>query len=203
VPSEENNNLWPEDYSFWTSQVGDDSVPWTVQRSSPELYYLQSPNFNGAQEARQATATLQVCNYFEGGDMEVHFDANVRANNGQVFQVVVDGAVATGGDITDIATNRKLIVALSPGNHWVEFVYKWTPQTNLPTTSTGVVKIFSVTLPQLDPQFPTFTPTDRPSTSPSVSPSLPPTGKPTPRPTVSSTHVENEVCCTLYYHIFC
>ena len=128
--------------------------------------------------------------------MEVHFEANVRETNGQVFQVVVDGVVATGGNIIAPVNNQKLAVALSPGNHWVEFVYTWTPQANLPTTSTGVVKIFSVTLPPLEQRFPTFTPTDRPSTSPST---LPPTAKPTPSPTVSSTLVENEVCCISCY----
>eukprot|EP00986_Skeletonema_menzelii_P001130 scaffold304_cov80-Skeletonema_menzelii.AAC.24 len=202
VPSKENNNLWPEDYSFWTSQVID-TKPWTVQRSSTELYYLQSPNANGAPEFRQANATLHICGgettdralskskdrkfksltygEFAGGDMEVSFDADVRETNGQLFQVVVDGVIARGGDVTTPQRNTKLVVALSPGNHWVEFVYTWTPQANLPTTSTGVVKIFSVTLPPLNPGFPTFTPTDTPSTSPTT---LPPTTKPTPSPTL-------------------
>ena len=116
--------------------------------------------------------------------MEVHFEADVRIDNGQLFQVVVDGVVQTGGNITTPAVNRRLVVALSPGNHFVEFVYTWYPpedQTDLPTTTTGVVRIFSVTLPSPG-RFPTSSPTDVPSTSPTTTP---PTGKPTPRPTVS------------------
>ena len=188
VPSKENNNLWPQDYQFWSSQVGEDSVPWFVNRTTPELYFLQSPNYNGAQSDRQANATLQVCPFFEGGDLTLHFDADVRSDNGQRFQVVVDGVVATGGDITTPAVNRRLVVYLSPGNHWVQFVYTWTApedQTNLPTTTTGVVRMYSVTLPALNPGFPTFSPTDVPSASPTAAPSNYPTAKPTPRPTVS------------------
>ena len=163
-------------------------MPWFVNRTTPELYFLQSPNYNGAQSDRQANATLQVCPFFEGGDLTLHFDADVRSDNGQRFQVVVDGVVATGGDITTPAVNRRLVVYLSPGNHWVQFVYTWTApedQTNLPTTTTGVVRMYSVTLPALNPGFPTFSPTDVPSASPTAAPSNYPTAKPTPRPTVS------------------
>ena len=203
VPSEENNNLWPQDYSFWSSETGEGSTPWFVSRTTPELYFLQSPNYNGAQAIRQANATLHVCgnesnerflkkgkvksrsshySEFEGGNMVVDFSADVRIDNGQLFQVVVDGVVQTGGNITTPAVNRQLVVALSPGNHWVEFVYTWYPQADLPTTTTGVVRIFSVTLPFNPDRFPTFSPTDVPSTSPTTTP---PTGKPPPRPTVS------------------
>ena len=172
--------------------MGQDSVPWSVNRSSQENYYLQSPNFNGAQGDRQATATLQVCHFFKGGDLIVSFTANVRETNGQVFQIVVDGQVATGGDITTPQTTTKdLTIPLSPGNHWVEFVYEWTPTlSGLPSTD-GIVKIFYVELPQLDPKFPTSTPTDKPSLKPSISPSAFPTSSPSASPSVSSIYVVN------------
>ena len=191
-PSADNNNIWPEDYQFWSSQVAKNSVPWTIKRDTPENYYLQSPNFNGALEGRQSNATLQVCSFFEGGDMTVNFQASVRETNGQVFQIVVDGAVATGGNII-VPTNKKnLVIPLSPGNHWVDFVYTWTPELDdLPITSDGIVKIFSVTLPPLNPSFPTSTPTDKPSYSPSASPSALPTSSPSASPSVSSIYVVN------------
>ncbi len=173
-------------------------IPWTVQRNTPENYYLQSPNFNGAPTTRTSTARLHVCSgnngAFKGGDMTVIFQASVRENNGQVFQIVVDGEVATGGNITEPTNVKNLVIPLSPRNHWVDFVYKWTPKLNdLPTTSTGIVKIFLVSLPPLNPSFPTSTPTDKPSYSPSVSPSALPTSRPSASPSVSSIYVVNNV----------
>ena len=153
--------------------------------------------------------------------MIVNFDASVKESNGQVFQVFVDGVVVTGGDIRSAVQNVELKVFLSRGNHLVNFVYTWTPIGNtLPTSTTGDVNIKTVSLPQIDPSFPTFSPTDQPSAKPSRSPSASPsesptstpsssptTPRPTSKPTVSPTlsptvciHVEKSVVS--HIHIF-
>ena len=121
--------------------------------------------------------------------MNVIYEANVRITNGQLFQVTVDGAVATSGNITVPKSTNNLVVPLSPGKHTVSFVYTWTNPnlSGLPTTSNGIVKIYSVELPQIDPQFPTFSPTGVPSTSPSTLPSRYPSVSPTAMPSSSPT----------------
>ena len=203
VPSFQNKNRWPQDYPFWSAENSEGGVPWYVNRASPENYFLQSPNYNGAQGDRQSNATLHVCgchdghghyggnhgqyvgnnNVFRGGDLVIFFEATLSEAQGQLFQVVVDGQVATDGNITSSQTTTRFVVPLPPGNHWVEFVYTWTAKlTTLPTTS-GIVKIFNVTLPQQKVTFPTVTPTDRPSSAPVT---FKPTVNPTISPTVSS-----------------
>lgn len=114
--------------------------------------------------------------------MIVYFQASVNEKNGQVFQVVVDGVVATGGNITAPVQNKKLVVHLSPGNHWVNFVYTWTPKTGDLPSSTDIVKLFNVTLTDLRPKFPTYSPTDKPSLKPSRSPSSHPSARPSASP---------------------
>ena len=213
---------WFQDNQFWTSQESAGGVPWEVKRSSPSDYYLQSPPYTGALVRMQSNATLQVCPDFRGGSMIVNFDASVKESNGQVFQVFVDGVVVTGGDIRSAVQNVELKVFLSRGNHLVNFVYTWTPTelNTLPTSTTGDVNIKTVSLPQIDPSFPTFSPTDQPSAKPSRSPSASPsesptstpsssptTPRPTSKPTVSPTlsptvciHVEKSVVS--HIHIF-
>jgi len=153
-----------------------------VNREATTIYFLQSPLYNGALGFRQSNATLQVCDDFGGGIVEVDFSADVKESVGQLFQVVVDGQVCTGGNITTPRVRAPLTCPLSPGRHWVNFVYTWTPKTTPPDPNTGKVKIYSVFLDNGKHGFPTHTPTERPSLHPSRHPSSVPSRDPSSTP---------------------